>query len=214
MKRREAVSKVALLLGTAVIGAEFFLSGCKLNSREEEEKKKKEAKAGEAKPKEEKPKYKQVYTGTLFTKEEIAYLDEVSDIIIPATNTPGAKAAEVGTFMAIMVTDSYKSEDQTIFRNGMKKLEDSSTKKYKAGFMALTPKQRNELLTAIDKDMSRYEKKKKKGAPTHYFMMMKQLTLLGYFTSEIGATQALRYQEVPGHYDGNLPYKKGDRAFA
>jgi hypothetical protein len=44
--------------------------------------------------------------------------------------------------------------------------------------------------------------------------MMKELTMLGYFTSEIGCTQARRYVETPGHYDGNLPYKKGDKAFA
>ena len=50
--------------------------------------------------------------------------------------------------------------------------------------------------------------------PNHYFKLMKELTLLGYFSSEIGATKALRYIAVPGHYDGNLPYKKGDKAWA
>jgi len=44
--------------------------------------------------------------------------------------------------------------------------------------------------------------------------MMKELTLLGYFTSEVGATKALRYIAVPGRYDGNVPYKKGDKAWA
>ncbi|NML19909.1 gluconate 2-dehydrogenase subunit 3 family protein [Pseudoflavitalea sp. G-6-1-2] len=217
MNRRDAVSKVAILLGTAVIGAEFFLSGCKLNSREEEEKKKlaaKDSKNKNTEVKKDTPPKKLEYTGKLFTQEEIAYLNEVSEIIIPTTDTPGAKAAEVGVFMAVMVTDSYKPVDQKIFRDGMKKIEDASTKKYKAGFMALTPVQRNELLTTIDNDMSKYEKSKAKGQATHYFMMMKQLTMLGYFTSEYGATKALRYEEVPGHYDGNLPYKKGDRAFA
>lgn len=209
MNRRDAVSKVAVLLGSAVIGAEFFLSGCKLNSREEEEKKKKETTKAK-----EPEKYKQVYTGKLFTKEEIAYLDEVSDIIIPVTDTPGAKAAEVGTFMAIMVTDTYTEPDQKIFRDGMQSLEAASNRKFKTGFMALTPQQRNELLTGIDHEMKVYHQSKKKDQPTHYFMMMKQLTLLGYFTSEVGVTKALRYEEVPGRYDGNLPYKKGDKAFA
>ena len=50
--------------------------------------------------------------------------------------------------------------------------------------------------------------------PNHYFRMIKELTLLGYFTSEIGATKALRYVAVPGRYDGSVPYKKGDRAWA
>ena len=50
--------------------------------------------------------------------------------------------------------------------------------------------------------------------PDHYFRMMKDLTLLGYFTSEVGATKALRYIETPGHYDSCIPYKKGDKAWA
>ena len=50
--------------------------------------------------------------------------------------------------------------------------------------------------------------------PNHYFKMMKELTLLGFFTSEVGSTKALRYIETPGHFDGCVPYKKGDRAWA
>ena len=45
----------------------------------------------------------------------------------------------------------------------------------------------------------------------HYFMMMKQLTLLGYFTSKEGMTKAVNYQPVPGRFDGCIPYKKGDK---
>jgi hypothetical protein len=48
----------------------------------------------------------------------------------------------------------------------------------------------------------------------HYFRMMKELALLGYFTSEIGCTQALRYAETPGRYDPCAPYKPGDKAWA
>lgn len=52
------------------------------------------------------------------------------------------------------------------------------------------------------------------GSPSHYYTMMKQLTLWGYFTSEIGMKQALRFLPIPGRYDGALPYKKGDKAWA
>lgn len=62
--------------------------------------------------------------------------------------------------------------------------------------------------------MVQYKKDKKKDAGDHYFMMIKQLTILGYFTSEIGATKALRYMAVPGKYDGSYPFKKGDKAWA
>jgi hypothetical protein len=80
--------------------------------------------------------------------------------------------------------------------------------------MKITPEQRKELLNELDKEQKDYAKNKKKEDPAHYFTMMKQLTLLGYFTSEPGATKALRYVAVPGRFDACIPYKKGDKAWA
>jgi hypothetical protein len=80
--------------------------------------------------------------------------------------------------------------------------------------MKLNPEQRKELLTSIDKESKDYASKKKKEDPNHYFTLMKQLTLLGYFSSEVGATQALRYVAVPGKFEGCIDYKKGDKAWA
>lgn len=188
MNRREAVSRVALLLGGTIVGAEFFLSGCKTEDKK---------------------------TATLdFKPEDIAYLDEIAETIIPTTNTPGAKAAGVGTFMTVMVKDCYDEKNQQIFLDGMTKLDEASKKKNNASFMKATPEQRKALLIDLDKEQKDYVRNKKGEDPTHYFTLMKQLTLLGYFTSEIGATQALRYEAVPGRYDGCMPYKKGDRAWA
>ncbi len=51
-------------------------------------------------------------------------------------------------------------------------------------------------------------------APAHYFRMMKELALLGYFTSEVGCTQALRYVETPGRFDPCIPYTPGEPAWA
>ena len=54
----------------------------------------------------------------------------------------------------------------------------------------------------------------KKDVSKHYFTMMKELTLTGFFTSEVGATKALRYVAIPGRFEGCVPYKKGDKAWA
>lgn len=97
--------------------------------------------------------------------------------------------------------------------------------------MESTPQQRQELLLQLDNEAREYDKKitveeqqqrdqakremkEFEPSPSHYYTMMKQLTLLGFFTSEVGATKALRHVAVPGKYDGALPYKKGDRAWA
>jgi hypothetical protein len=112
------------------------------------------------------------------------------------------------------VRDCYAPADQQIFMDGMTKLEEASKKQNSKGFLESTPAQRTALLTALDKEQKEYSKNKKLEQPNHYFRMMKELTMLGFFTSEVGATQALRYLPVPGKYDGNVPYKKGDRAWA
>ena len=67
------------------------------------------------------------------------------------------------------------------------------------------------MLSALDREQAAQEKKR--GETPHYFAMMKELTLLGYFSSETGCTKALRYAETPGAYDGDVPYHKGDRAW-
>jgi hypothetical protein len=189
MNRRDALSRVALLLGGTVIGAEFFLSGCASADK----------KLGQS---------------VDFTPDDIAYLDEVAETIIPQTDTPGAKAAKVGTFMTVMVKDCYDEKNQKVFLEGMNKLNEASKKKFSNGFMKITPEQRKELLTEIDKEQKEYAKNKKKEDDAHYFTQMKQLTLLGYFTSKEGATQALRYVAVPGRFEACIPYKKGDKAWA
>src|SRR5215475_8170198 len=58
-----------------------------------------------------------------FSADDIAFLDEVAETILPETKTPGAKAAKVGAFMAVMVTDCYSLSDQKIFRDGMQALD-------------------------------------------------------------------------------------------
>ena len=187
MNRREALSRVAILVGGSIVGSELFLSGCKTSDR---------------------------VPGLPLSQEDIAYLDEIAETIIPTTNTPGAKAAKVGEFMHVMVTDCYEAKDQKVFLEGMNKLNQACNKMHKHDFMGATPEHRKELLVSLDKEAQEYQKSKKREDPTHYFSMMKQLTLLGYFTSEVGATQALRYEAVPGRYEGCIPYKKGDKAWA
>jgi hypothetical protein len=214
ISRREAILRMSVLLGgVALIGSGALISGCRAEK-----------------------------TGTVggpFTADDIAYLDEIADTILPTTSTPGAKAAKTGAFMALMVTDTYHEDDDKTFREGMRKLDDLSKQKNGgASFMKATPAQRLALLQELDKEQHDYsekqraERRQKSDAfinstqqqnpatqnasepPNKYFRMMKELALLGYFTSEIGATQALQYVESPGRYDPCVPYKPGDRDWA
>ena len=142
-----------------------------------------------------------------FSAQDVALLDEVADTILPETKTPGAKAAHVGPFIALMVTDTYDDQQQGIFRDGIRKLND-------AGFIAKTPAQRLAFLEQLDREQKAYMDTRAQATPPHYFRMMKELTLFGYFTSEIGCTQAMRYRETPGRFDPCLPYTPGETTWA
>jgi len=142
-----------------------------------------------------------------FTAQDIALLDEVADTILPETKTPGAKAAKVGSFMAVMVTDTYDDRQQAIFRDGMQKLNG-------AGFMTKSPAERLAFLEQLDREQKTYMNTRAQAAPVHYFRQMKELTLFGYFTSEIGCSQAMRYRETPGRFDPCVPYTPGETTWA
>ncbi len=189
--RREAIRRVSVLLGGAVlIGESALWASC---SRRETA--------------------RSASIGT-FSPHEIAFLDEVAETILPETQTPGAKAAGVGPFMAFMVSDCYESPDQRIFRDGMKQLDEASRKATGAPFLSAPGEQRLAILQVLDREQKAYTDTKRPDDPNHYFRMMKELALLGYFTSEIGCTRAQRYVEAPGRYDPCMPYTSGSPAWA
>lgn len=193
MDRREAIRRVSALLGgIALVSETALLEAC----------------SGERSA---------ARTGAAtFSPNDVAFLDEVADTILPETSTPGAKAAQCGAFMALMVTDTYQDRDQQVFKNGLQQLDTACQQMHKTGFMAATPAQRLALLEQVDKEQKAYmdSRAPNSDTPSHYFRMMKELALLGYFTSEIGYTKAMRYIEVPGRYDPCLPYKQGETSWA
>jgi hypothetical protein len=162
-----------------------------------------------------------------FTTAEIALLDEVAETILPETATPGAKAARTGAFMALMVTAAYTERDRDVFRAGMQTLDAACRQAHGAGFLQASPAQRLSLLESLDREQQTVMEERANAPrsrapaaeaapdqPAHYFRMMKELTLLGFFTSEIGCTKAMRYIETPGRFDPCVPHAPGDRSWA
>lgn len=169
---------------------------------------------------------------TGFSSDDVSLLNEIAESIIPATDTPGAKVAGVGTFIATAVTECYEPQHQAVFVAGLRDVESACLGRYGRGFQNLAPDERTLLLSEVDGER-RWRELWNLGerglrilarpiggslpAPAqtpHYFTMMKDLTVLGYFTSQLGATQALRHSAIPGGYNGSLPYRKGDRGWS
>ncbi|SEJ55540.1 Gluconate 2-dehydrogenase subunit 3 [Cyclobacterium xiamenense] len=182
MDRRLALKQTALLVGGTVVGAELFLSGC-----------------GSETP-----------HSFAFTSRDISLMDEIGETILPESDqSPGAKAAEIGHFMAKMVLDCYGTGEQEIFRQGLKTIDRLAKEDQGVDFLSLDFQQKTELLTRLDWEATQSTR----GESVHFYTLIKQLTLLGYFTSEIGVSQALRYNPSPGEYDGCVPYNKGTPAW-
>lgn len=190
MNRRELLQRTAILIGGSLLGADSLL-----------------AKNVDWDNLEFGPEGKGI---GLFGKSQVKLINEIAETIIPSTNTPGAKAAKVGQFMATIVSDCYEPEKQKLFMEGLATLQAACQQKYKKSFMKCSPAQRTEFLEGLDSTQREFQKMKKANEPNHYFRVIKDLVLWGYFTSEIGATQALRNIEYPGRYE-TIDYKKGDR---
>jgi len=152
--------------------------------------------------------------GSPLTATDVALLDEVADTMLPETSTPGAKAAGVGPFMALMVADAYAPDEQRVFSDGLRSLDRECADTHGHDFLSATPAERLSLLERLDREQYDYMQTHEEGEPVHYFRMMKELALLGYFTSEIGYKQAMRFAETPGRYEPCVPYAPGDKAWA
>ena len=186
--RREAIRRVgALFGGVALVGQGVWLAGCAAGARGANE---------------------------LFSETDVVLLEEIADTILPDTKTPGAKAAGVGPFIARMVADTYDPGEQRLFIDGLATLERESQARNGGGFMASSPAQRLALLERLDREAIEYMRQPGAYDRPHYFRLIKELTLLGYFTSEIGYTQAQRYVETPGRFDPCITYTAVDKAWA
>lgn len=144
--------------------------------------------------------------GSLFSDDHEKIVAEIADTIIPATDTPGAKEAGVGPFIVMMIHDCYPKDIQISFIDGINEVEKRAASEFNKSFIDMHPAEREILLKEFEEEEDEGKKK--------FFQLVRELTFLGYFTSEIGATQALNYVQIPGEYDGCRPLKTGQKAWA
>ena len=133
------------------------------------------------------------WTPVFLEQEQARMLESIADCILPATETPGALDVGVPAFVDLMLKEAYNSEEQDRFLNGFYSLEASSQDKYQKGVLYCSNEDQTALLTALETEAT--------SAPS-FIRMAKELTLLGYFTSEPIMTNVLNYNPVPGKYEG------------
>ena len=184
MKRREAIKSYALIAGAlSTVSISTILSGCKA-----------EVKEG--------------WTPEFFDENEIKILETITEFIMPKTDTPGANDALVHRFIDSAVNDVVEEDEQTIFKSGLKEIETKSQSGFNKSFSDLDTDEMDFIVSHFHREA---EKKLKVDPDSkHIFPLLRQLTVVGFFTSEIGSTQVLRHNPIPGEYLGCVPFGPDD----
>jgi hypothetical protein len=147
-----------------------------------------------------------------FTKPELRILTMAADVIVPVTDTPGAVAAGVPTFIDALARHWMLPEELAQFRAGLADLDKRAQQRFKRGFAPCTPAQAADILQAL-RASSPYEGRtfelaaRIEDPKAPFYLRLRDLVVLGYFTSEIGSTKELRYVAVPGRFDGDVDVK-------
>ena len=193
MHRREALKNVAFLLGGAISASTMGVLFESFTLPENEK------------------------NFVSFSVQDEKIFAEFANIIVPTTkSSPGAKAAGLGKFIPMMMKDCYPAKMQTSFAKGFEQLQEKAMKDFGKNYMSLSVAERTKLMVDL-RLMSIAQKETK--APenedlVYFFITARDLTLLGYYASEIGCTQAREYILVPGRYDGSAPLKPGQKSWA
>jgi Gluconate 2-dehydrogenase subunit 3 len=168
------------------------------------------------------------------TPDQDATVTTIAELIIPQTDTPGAKAAKVNEFIDVILSDWYDEPTTARFLAGLADVDKRSQKSFGKKFVACSEVDQKKLLTLLDKESMAPARKadaagqKKRQpvvdqqslsakkeeipagppaayAPANFFAMIKKLTLVGYYTSEAGFKDELHKQIIPPTHKGCAP---------
>lgn len=187
MERREALRLSAALMGTGLSGLVFpsMLQGCKVDTSPD-------------------------WTPQFFSQDQANTIAEMSDHLLPATETPGAKDVYADRFMDKLIAECWDEKAQQEFLTGLQGFQDSCRKLYGNGFEECSVEERDAIIQAkeaVPYRSARYVwgNKIKNQSGVSFYRQFKGLLLLGYFSSEQIGKEVLKYDPVPGSFIGCMP---------
>lgn len=201
MDRREALRYTAYITGFAISAPTItaLFSGCKTDSKGDE---------GTG------------YQSSLLSAEEYAFLGAAAETILPATDTPGAKDVGVPEFIDRLVSQGYDEEARERFVKGLQDFMKEADAAHDKPFAELTAEQQLAFLNQADRAMKDQLVSWRDNPPAdpkeryQFFRNLKELVILGYFTSEQVGTEVLAYDPVPGVYEPCIPLSSVGKAWA
>lgn len=190
LSRREALHRLTLLVGGAIsapaLGA--LLSGCRAEPPTPD------------------------WTPQALGREQLSLLEVLVDRIIPPTDTPGARDVGVPAFIDMLLAEWADADERERFLAGLAAIDAESRQGHGVSFREATTEQQDELLTRLDAEAVRA--REEEVDPLPFFATLKEWTLVGYYTSEVGATRELQWLAAPGRYDGDVPLEEVGRTWA
>lgn len=189
--RRQALRRVGALLGGIVSAPTVagVLSGCQRTTGSD-------------------------WSPQALSAEQSEMVASIGEIIIPTTDTPGARAANVHRFIDALLDGSFLPDDRDRFLSGLEDVNARCRDAYDVPFVDCAPEEQRALVAELDDEAFGVEASEIDRESPPFFRMMKELVIVGYYTSEIGATQELKTNMAPGRYDGDVPYEEIGRAWA
>ena len=143
-------------------------------------------------------------TFTPYQNETVA---TIAELIIPKTDTPGARDAGVPAFIDVMLADWGDDDQRQMFTTGLANVDERSRAAFGKEFIGCTPAQQSEILQDLDYELAQL-RDAKRDTSKNFFGAMKWLTLTGYYTSEVGASSELHYRVVPGRFEPCYPLEQ------
>lgn len=177
ISRRQMVQRMALAIGGTLVAPTVLLESCSFDP-----------------------------DTTTAGPERLAILDAIAETIIPRTATAGARDAQIGAFIDVMIRDCYYPEMQAVLNNGIQEIAVKGKNALGKNFEEANQTEREEFLSLYDQ--AAHED------GSHFFRTLKELTILGYFTSEQAATDGVvNYVPIPTRYDGCAPADENTKVF-
>ena len=148
------------------------------------------------------------------SSEQLELVATIAEHILPETDTPGARAVGVHEFIDAMLGEGYAGEDRARFFAGLADVDARARAACGRPFLECARAQQRVVLDDLDRETFARPTPPPGSTEVPFFRIFKELTLVGYYTSEIGATRELHHQPVPGRYDGCVPLTKIGRTWA
>jgi hypothetical protein len=147
--------------------------------------------------------------GKVFNKNQLMLLKEICAIVIPKTETLGAAEVDTHGFIDNQLFHCHSKAEQKSAIELLTLVDTSAQQQLSKSFVMLASQQKFQLLTNLDLGEHYFNQEQRAD-----FKVLKQRICFGYYTSEVGATQELRYDPVPGGFKGSIPYKSSDPTWA